>query len=147
MFYVLYFSTESRLDEVKEFLSKTLPDSKLSSESGSELSICDDSFTLRVTTDGHNLSFAREDYGCDFNYCFWFEIFTNNIKWSTKLIVITNNLLTNIANELVLESNGEKPFIFHDSSGVFIDPNLGGKESFPFGLISKEWKEKKLSRE
>jgi hypothetical protein len=147
MFYVLYVSTDRTLSKVKEFLSTALLGSKLSSESDSELVFCDDSFTLRVTTGGNNIAFAREDYGCEFNYCLWFEIIPDNSQWANKLIVITDKLMNQLSGELVLESNGEKPFIYQDSSGVFIDSNLGGNESFPFSLISKDWEEKELNRE
>jgi hypothetical protein len=147
MFYVLYISSDSTLGEIKSFLSKVLPGSELRSESDSELVICDDSFTLRVTTGGNNILFAREDYSCEFNYCLWFEIITDNTQWANKLIVITDKILSQLSNELVLESNGEKPFVFQDSSGVFVDSNLGGNESFPFNLISTDWEERELSRE
>jgi hypothetical protein len=147
MFYVLYISSDSTLGKIKSFLSKVLPGSELRSESDSELVICDDSFTLRVTTGGNNILFAREDYGCEFNYCLWFEIITDNTQWANKLIVITDKILSQLSNELVLESNGEKPFVYQDSSGVYVDSNLGGNESFPFNLISTDWEERELSRE
>jgi len=147
MFYVIYFSTEKNFHDIKKAIEEVLPQSTVSLESDLELIVVDDSFTLRVTNSGNNILFASEDYGCSFNYCFWFEIILSCQNWSSSLMEVTNKVLSFLSKELVLESNGERPFVFQDSSGVYIDSKFVEDEAFDFELICLDWKEKQLTRE
>ena len=147
MFYVMYIFSENKMADIKAFFQTSLPDSEVGSESDSELVLCDDSFTLKVTTTGNNILFASEDYKCEFNYCLWFELILDGNQWASKLMILTDKLLGQISKNLVLESNGEKPVVLQDSRGLFIDSNLGGEEPLPFDLISFACEERELIRE
>ena len=147
MFYVMYFSSASTLDQVERIVLKGSPRRETSFKSNSDVVICDDSFTIKITTEGNHILFAREDYGYRFNYCFWFDVITGHDLWAIALMDITDLILRNLSTELVLESNGEKPFIIQDSTGLFVDPDLAGLEQFPFDRILLKMEKKVLMRQ
>lgn len=147
MFYVMYVSSTKSFIETKQFTIKSLQNATLNEDTELELVLSDDPFTLRVTHKGNNLQFASEDYGHTFHYCFWFDIINGFEAWSEELIRFVNSIMLNIADICVLESNGEKPFIYKTDEGLFLDRDLGGSKEFPYELLTQSWEDRKLERE
>lgn len=146
MFFILYFATGTTFNEIKKYLAESIQGATLTSNTDDELVLTHDSFTLRLTHNGNSIQFASEDYELALEFCLWIDVISSSKSWADDLIELSNKILNEYEGNLILESNGEKPMLIRNSTGLFVDKKLRSEDKFPLNLLTMNYEDKDLVR-
>ncbi len=150
MFYVFYLASNNRnsftqikktvidiTPTVSQDISKGSP--QIVEDTDDQLRIWCDFFSLVVKNGGQSVRFRSEDYGMNFRYQFWFDVYTVNPNWLEGMLCFIGNIMKMYDGDCVLESNGDTPIAMRKDNSIIIDDkNLNGMQSFPFFKLGIE---------
>lgn len=106
------------------------------------LSIWCEFFSLNVKNGGQHVRHRSEDYGMNFTYQFWFDIYTGSPNWLEKLLEFVGKIINIYYGDCVLEANGETPLVMRKNSIITIDDKkLHGAHKIPFNEMGLEYRE------
>lgn len=102
-------------------------------------------FSLSVKIGGQSVKNKSEDYGINFEYQFWFDIYTESLTWLEAILYFVGKIMITFDGDCVLESNGEQPLIVRKNKTVALDDNkLNGLQRLPFCELGIEYQNKNL---
>lgn len=157
MFYMFYLSSDGISDfkQIKQTINDITPAitaeiaqgrPQISEDTEEVLSIWCEYFSLRVKKGGQHVSFRSEDYGMNFGYQFWFDVYTVNPKWLEGMLSFIGKVMTDYTGNCVLEANGDTPIVMRKDNVVIVDDKkLKGTQRFPFHYLGLNYQEAELN--
>lgn len=158
MFFVFYMSSIGirSFAELKDFTIKIMPNAELNipqmpqksqviKNSDDLLDFWCDYFSLSLRNGGQHVEFRSQDYGMNFKYQFWFDIYTASPDWIEGMLTFIGKIIKKYDGDCVLESNGDTPIVMRKDGIVIVDDSkLRGTQRFPFHHLGIEVEEGNL---
>lgn len=102
-------------------------------------------FSLSLKVGGQSVKNKSEDYGIDFQYQFWLDIYTASPNWLEEILFFVGKIMISFDGDCILESNGEQPLVIRkDKTVVVDDKKLYGAQKFPFDMLGLKYEESNL---
>lgn len=102
-------------------------------------------FSLSLKIGGQSVKNKSEDYGINFEYQLWFDIYTESPNWLEEVLCFVGKIMKTFDGDCVLESNGEQPLIVRKNMTVAVDDNkLNGLQRLPFDELGIEYQNENL---
>jgi hypothetical protein len=158
MFYVLYLASDSISDfnQIKKLVKDITPvvasdilngRPQISEDTDDTLKIWCEYFSLRVKNGGQHVRFRSEDYAMEFEYQFWFDIYTVTPNWMEGMLTFVGKIMKTYNGDCVLEANGDTSIVMRNNNVITVDDsNLRGLQKFPFQHLGIEYQEGKLKQ-
>ncbi|MDQ6419788.1 SitI3 family protein [Paenibacillus sp. LHD-117] len=145
MFYTFYLSSNIPFDELKRIISESISNDEIIENSEKRYEISSDGFNLRTREGSDGVKFRSEDYGINFRFEFWFDIYSYHTDWARELMGFIGRIMHRLDGDCLLESNGEIPILLKRDNVVIVDDKkLAGIEKFPFHALNLDYKEEDI---
>lgn len=158
MFYVLYLASDniSDFNQMKKLVKDITPvvasdilngRLQISEDSNDTLKIWCEYFALRVNNGGQHVRFRSEDYGMEFKYQFWFDVYTVTQDWLEGMLSFVGKIMKTCDGDCILEANGDTSIVMRTNNVITVDDsNLRGLQRFPFQHLGFEYQEGHLKQ-
>lgn len=153
MFYVFYLASDniSGFYQIKQLVKEITPAVKteiakgrpqISEETDETLIIWCEYFLLCAKKGGQRVAFRNEDYGMNFEYEFWFDVYTVTPDWLNGMLSFIGNIMKMYSGNCLLEANGDTAIVMRKDNKIVVDDKkLKGTQRFPFGELGLEYQE------
>jgi hypothetical protein len=119
--------------------------SQISEDTDSLLSIWCEYYSLRVKRlEEQDVLFKNQNYGINFEYQFWFDIYTVTPNWLEGILSFVGKVMQKYKGDCVLESNGDIPIVIRKNGIVTVDNKLHEIHKASFNLLKLEYQEEDL---
>ncbi|WP_019637137.1 hypothetical protein [Paenibacillus fonticola] len=142
MFYLFFLAGDYDFDHFKRIVTEILRNGEIITDSDVELEVITDGFNVSITEGGDSVKFRSEDYGLNFKYKMWFDIYSDHSNGINELMKFVGSIMTRLNGECLLESNGDTPVMIRRDNMVIVDDKgLGGAKRFPFHELRLKYQE------
>lgn len=142
MFYLFFLVGDYGFDHLKQTVTEILCNGEIITDSNVELEVITDGFNVSITEGGDSVKFRSEDYGLDFKYKMWFDIYSDHSNGINELMKFIGSVMIRLDGECLLESNGDTPIMIRRDNMVIVDDKgLKGTERFPFHELRLKYQE------
>ena len=156
VFHTFYLSSniKSNFDQLKKKVIEFIPKIPLDIAKGRAqvyennndvLRIWCEYFSLSIKIGGQSVKNKSEEYGIDFHYQFWFDIYTESPRWLEEILMFIGKIMLSFDGDCILESNGEQLLLIRKDNNIVVDgKKLYGAQKFPFESLGLKYKESNL---
>lgn len=138
MFCSFYFGGNSDFSDFKKTIIRLLQDA-VTIDTGDNLTLSSEGFTLSIKEGGHGVMFASEDYGIKVKFSFYIDIIASYSNWAYELMAFIGKLLNCLDGDCIFELN-DKPILLRKDNIVIVDDKkLYGTEEFPFHALHLDY--------
>jgi hypothetical protein len=151
MFYVFYLASDNIGDfsQIKQLVKDITPTltpeiakgrPQISEDTDDLLRIWCEYFSICVKKGGQHVIYRSEDYGMNFEYQFWFDVYTVTPNWLEEMLSFVGKIMKVYNGDCVLEANGDTAIVMRKDNIVVVDDKkLKGTQRFPFGGLGLEY--------